>query len=159
MSQVLTRRKRPTAQPLAPRRVAHYDSPGASIGLSRVRIDDVILAVRRGLPYEALRRFSSETGFPLAAVASMIEIPERTLARRRADGRLAPDESERLLRISRVFEKAVGLFEGSVTEAIAWLANPKRALGNHSPFEYARFEVGAREVENLIGRLEHGVFT
>src|SRR5580704_16809172 len=159
MSQVLTRRKRRIAQPLAPRRVAHYDSPGASIGLSRVRIDDVILAVRRGLPYEALRKFSFETGFPLAAVALMIEIPERTLARRKADGRLAPDESERLLRISGVFEKAVGLFEGGVAEAIASLASPKKALANHSPLEYARFEVGAREVENLIGRLEHGVFT
>ena len=159
MSQAVIRRKRRAADRLAPRRTAHYDSPGASLGLSRARTDDLILAVRRGLPYEALRKFSFETGFPPAAVALMIEIPERTLARRKADGRLAPDESERLLRISGVFEKAVGLFEGGVAEAIAWLANPKKALANHSPLEYARFEVGAREVENLIGRLEHGVFT
>jgi putative toxin-antitoxin system antitoxin component (TIGR02293 family) len=159
MSQVLIRKKPPMPQRPAPRRVAHYDSPGASIGLSQARTDDLILAMRRGLPYQALRVFSSETGYSLAAVASMIEIPERTLARRKADGRLASDESERLLRISNVFEKAVELFEGNVADATAWLANPKKALGNHSPLEYARFEVGAREVENLIGRLEHGVFT
>ncbi|MGA8366795.1 MAG: antitoxin Xre/MbcA/ParS toxin-binding domain-containing protein, partial [Candidatus Acidiferrales bacterium] len=103
--------------------------------------------------------FSAVTGFSPSRIASVIEIPDRTLARRKAAGRLAPDESERLLRIATVFEKAVGLFEGDVSEALNWLATPKEALGNNIPLSYSRFEPGAREVENLIGRLEHGVFT
>jgi putative toxin-antitoxin system antitoxin component (TIGR02293 family) len=99
------------------------------------------------------------TGFAPSAIATAIDIPERTLARRRATGRLAPDESERLFRISTVFEKAVALFEGDVPAAINWLTTPKRAIGHQTPWDYSRFEPGAREVENLIGRLEHGVFT
>ncbi len=73
--------------------------------------------------------------------------------------RLAKEESERLLRLSSIFEKAVELFEGDVSGAVNWLTTPKRALEGQTPLQYARTEVGAREVENLIGRLEHGVFS
>jgi putative toxin-antitoxin system antitoxin component (TIGR02293 family) len=58
-----------------------------------------------------------------------------------------------------MFEKIVQLFEGETAAAISWLKSPKKALSNYSPLQYGRFEVGAREVENLIGRLEHGVFS
>jgi uncharacterized protein (DUF2384 family) len=34
-----------------------------------------------------------------------------------------------------------------------------RALGGRSPLDFAQTEPGAREVENVIGRLEHGVFS
>ena len=54
-------------------------------------------------------------------LASIIGIPERTLARRKAVGKLEPDESERLLRVSNLFEKSVELFEGDVTAAVNWL--------------------------------------
>ena len=36
---------------------------------------------------------------------------------------------------------------------------PQRALGGAIPLDIAKTEVGAREVEQIIGRLEQGVFT
>jgi putative toxin-antitoxin system antitoxin component (TIGR02293 family) len=72
---------------------------------------------------------------------------------------LAPEESERLLRISSVFEKAVELFDDDVASAVQWLTTPKKALDGEMPLRYARTEPGAREVEGLIGRLEYGVFS
>jgi putative toxin-antitoxin system antitoxin component (TIGR02293 family) len=141
------------------RPLARYASRGSSLGLSALATNDLIDAVQRGLSFRALETFSSETGFAPASVASLIQIPERTFARRKSSGRLSPDESERLLRISTIFEKAVALFEGNVGEAVEWLTKPKKALGDKVPMSYARSELGAREVENLIGRLEHGVFT
>src|ERR1700676_1962727 len=92
-------------------------------------------------------------------LASIIGIPERTLARRKSTGRLTPDESERLLRISGIFEKAVELHEGDIAAAVNWLTTPKKILNHQSPLVYSRTELGAREVENLIGRLEHGIFS
>jgi putative toxin-antitoxin system antitoxin component (TIGR02293 family) len=91
-------------------------------------------------------------------IAQVLEIPDRTLARRKARGKFARDESEKLLRLSTVFEKAVELFEGDVPSAVAWLKSPKAALEHRTPLDYTRSELGAREVEDLIGRLEHGVF-
>jgi putative toxin-antitoxin system antitoxin component (TIGR02293 family) len=62
-----------------------------------------------------------------------------------------------LVRLSRVVGLALQLFEGGLEEARVWLLSPHAALGNAIPLEFAANEVGAREVENLIGRLEHGI--
>jgi putative toxin-antitoxin system antitoxin component (TIGR02293 family) len=113
----------------------------------------------RGFSYQALAAFETHPGVSLQALAETIGIPERTLARRRASGRLAPEESERILRLSSIFEKAVELFEGDVPSAVNWLTRPKRAFENRTALHDARTEVGVREVENLIGRLERGVFS
>lgn len=89
----------------------------------------------------------------------MVRIPARTLSRRKASGRLSPDESERLLRISRIVDQAVALFEGDHDAAMQWLQTPQPALNREKPLDFARTEIGAREVEDLIGRLEYGVFS
>ena len=59
----------------------------------------------------------------------------------------------------RVFGRALELFEGDSQAAERWLSSPRAALGGATPLELAKTEAGAREVEALIGRLEHGVFS
>lgn len=92
-------------------------------------------------------------------LAELLQVRPRTLNRRRLQRRLPTDESERVLRISRVYNLAVELFEGDDEAARHWLKRPRKSLANGSPLWFARTEPGAREVEDLIGRLEHGVFT
>lgn len=120
---------------------------------------DLIRRIEEGFSFNSFTSFASSSGLPADTLASVIGLPDRTFARRKASGRLAPDESERLLRIANLFEKCVDLFEGDLKAAAAWLTTPKKALDHQSPLDYARTEIGAREVENLIGRLEHGVFS
>jgi putative toxin-antitoxin system antitoxin component (TIGR02293 family) len=136
-----------------------FRSRGASLGLKARDTSELIHHIERGLSFKALQSLESRSGVALPVIAEVIGIPERTLARRRATGTLAPEESERLLRLASIFEKAVQLFEGNVPEAVRWLMTPAKALNRHTPFAYARTELGGREVENLIGRLEHGVFS
>jgi putative toxin-antitoxin system antitoxin component (TIGR02293 family) len=121
--------------------------------------DKLIKLLAKGLPFGLFNTLSDKTGIPALELASILSIPARTLARRKSTGRLAPDESERLIRFAHIFEKTVELFEGRIRPAVNWLRSPKKALSNHSPFEYISFEIGAREVESLIGRLEHGAFS
>ena len=142
-----------------PRRSVRFRKRGASLGLTATRTDDLVDQIDRGLPFKALESLAALSGLSVILIASALRIPERTLARRKATGRLAPDESERLLRVSTVFEQAVKLFEGDVAGAVAWLTGPRKALGHQTPLAYSRTELGAREVENLIGRLENGVFS
>ena len=63
-------------------------------------------------PFKTLQALESRSGLALSRLAEIIGIPERTLARRKVSRKLTPEESERLLRISSVFEDAVDLFEG-----------------------------------------------
>src|SRR5207245_11015835 len=113
-------------------RVASFPRSRNSLGLIATNTDKLIREIERGLPFKSLQTLEKLSGVSATAIASAMGVPERTLARRKAAGRLSPDESERLFRISTVFEKAVELFEGDIPAAVAWLMAPKSALGNRS---------------------------
>jgi putative toxin-antitoxin system antitoxin component (TIGR02293 family) len=113
--------------------------------------------VQKGLSYAALERLRRVLDIPVARFAELIWIAPRTIARRKESGRLKPDESDRLLRMARVTGLALQLFEGDLAEARRWLLAPQPALGGIEPIQLARTEVGAREVEHLVGRLEQGI--
>jgi putative toxin-antitoxin system antitoxin component (TIGR02293 family) len=120
---------------------------------------ELIERVKSGFEFSALESLSLATGQALPELASRVGIPPRTLARRKSAGRLSMEESERVVRLANLYEKAGELFNGNVAGARQWMSQPKKALGGESPLDYAETELGAREVENLIGRLEHGVFS
>ena len=141
------------------RREQKSTTRGSSIGLKDVTTLKVIETIKAGLPYKSIETFHEYTELPVQTIAEAVQIPPRTLVRRKSTGKFQPDESERLLRMSTVFEKAVELFEGERDAAMRWLTTPQPALDNATPFDFARTELGAREVEDLIGRLEHGVYT
>ena len=95
----------------------------------------------------------------LQAASEILFISARSLQRRKVEGRLHADESDRLLRLSRMFGLAIELFEGNRKAAITWMNKRLPELSNTSPLEMSKTEPGALEVERLIGRLEHGVFS
>src|SRR5208283_1830252 len=159
MSEATARALRVAFPPTGPRWVMRFRGRGASLGLGAGDTAQLIQQIERGFSFATLRTLAANSGLAIPLLASIVGIPERTLARRKTAGRLAPDESERLLRISNLFEKCVELFEGDVTAAAHWLTTPKKALNQETPLMYARTEFGAREAEDLIGRLEHGVFS
>jgi putative toxin-antitoxin system antitoxin component (TIGR02293 family) len=120
---------------------------------------ELIQHIKNGLEFSALESLSFVTGQVVPDLAPRVGIPLRTLARRKAAGRLSMEESERVVRLANLYEKASELFNGDTASVRQWMSQPKKALGGESPLDYAATEIGAREVENLIGRLEHGVFS
>ena len=130
---------------------------GGSIGLKEKSVSGLIQKVEQGFSYGAVEKFRKHLCLNLKQVADAIQITPKTLERRKKEGKLHSAESEKLLRYTRLFEMAVALFEGDEREAVEWLNAPNYGLRNVSPLKFAKTEVGAREVEALIVRLEHGV--
>lgn len=129
------------------------------LGLEALDTGRLLRRVEEGFSFCELERFRRNIGLSMNDLADLIQIKPRTLSRRKGEGRLKPEESDRLLRASRVFGRALQLFEGNAEAARNWLFTPRPALGGVVPLAMARTDVGAREVEDLIGRLEHGVFS
>lgn len=127
------------------------------LGLSTFETAALRGRVEAGLSYQSLERVRRALGVPTAQIAEFIWVPARTLARRREARRLQPDESDRLVRLARIVGLALKLFDGELEEARRWLLAPNVALGSEAPVRMASTGVGAREVEHLIGRLEHGI--
>jgi putative toxin-antitoxin system antitoxin component (TIGR02293 family) len=132
---------------------------GHSLGLYAGGSRSLLESINAGFPYKSVINLQKMSGLPLTGIGKVIRVPARTLARRKAQGRLKPAESERLLRLALVLEKATHLHGGDIAAATRWLTSPCRGLGYETPIKMTKTEFGAREVEDLIGRLEHGVIT
>jgi putative toxin-antitoxin system antitoxin component (TIGR02293 family) len=96
-------------------------------------------------------------GLSRAEVAAAVGIPERTLARRRQEGRLHADESSRLVRLARVVARAEQVFEEPAA-AMDWLKAANAALEGATPLSLLDTDIGAESVMDTLGRIEHGVF-
>ena len=132
----------------------HYVS---LLGLRTFDMPKLLERIRKGLSYRAWERFVRNTTLSNDEALSLVQISPRTLQRRKEEGRLHPDESDRLLRATRVYAKTLALFEGNDQHTRQWLISSQPALNGSTPLDYATTELGAREVEDLIGRLEHGI--
>lgn len=134
-------------------------APGHSLGLTASSTADLIRVIERGLPLRSLAQLAEKTGISAERLATAAGIPARVLARRKIAHRFDPSESEKLVRMGLVAERAQHLFSGDAPAAAHWLTTPRAALEGQTPLDYCRTGLGAREVEDLIGRLEHGVFS
>mgnify|MGYP006293818119 CR=1 FL=1 len=117
---------------------------------------ETIEAVREGLPSEALDWVKEQYGLSGSDLADLVHISRRTMSRRRKAGALEPDESERVLRLIRLFALGSAVL-GGAEETRAWFKETNFALGEATPLQYADTEPGARRVERLLGEIDHGV--
>lgn len=116
-----------------------------------------IALVRQGISASAVDAAVRVMGIGQTELARALDIPERTLARRKKEGVLSRDESGKLVRLARVVERAVEVFEDE-RAALAWLKNPNASLGGSSPLSLLDTDLGSVAVVNTLGRIEQGVF-
>lgn len=150
--------RRPQKQ-LGPAFVDKKASLGALLDITVVETNQLIERIERGFDFRSLERFIERTHLPKEDAIGLVKISSRTMHRRKEAGKLSSEESDRLVRAARIIDQTRQLFENDVKAANRWLSTPQPALSGATPLEYARTEVGAREVEALINRLEYGVFS
>jgi putative toxin-antitoxin system antitoxin component (TIGR02293 family) len=116
------------------------------------------LAVR-GLEPEVALDLAKRFDISQDRLSELAQIAKTTLHRRIKEHQpLAQDESERVIRLYTVYQKAVEVFEDE-ERAARWFSSRPKALGGKTPLEFMKTEPGARYVEKLLGRIEHGVFS
>lgn len=125
---------------------------------SKLDVHEIIL---RGLPRAALSHVVSQA--PVLRqdeVASAVGMSVRTVQRLGAEprGRLSKEQSGRTWKFAELLAKATDVF-GSRAEAERWLKTPAIALEQRSPLELLGSPAGVELVEQLLGRLEYGVYT
>jgi putative toxin-antitoxin system antitoxin component (TIGR02293 family) len=114
--------------------------------------------VRDGLPLEEFHATQELLGLTEERLGSLLGMSRATLHRRKKTGNLDRAESDRLVRYARLFSRAAAAL-GGVEGARSWLLAPAVAFHGECPLDFADTEIGAREVEALLGRIEHGVFS
>lgn len=116
--------------------------------------------IRSGLPAAVVVELELAFEVPRRQIAVVLDISLTTLNRLiKTGGRLSSVQSDRVIRIARLRDAAFLLMEGDEQAAIQWVKSPLVILGNETPLQHSDTEMGAREVEDLIGRIRHGVFS
>lgn len=149
MAQMALARARHIAEALGGRKVLK-----AEVGSAQA----LLRSVESGLPYGSLDALTERFGLSRAEVAGALRLPLRTLARRKRERKLHADESDRLVRLARVATTAARVL-GHERTAGSWLRDANVALGGERPIDLLRTDLGARQVEDVLGRIEFGVYS
>ncbi len=112
-------------------------------------------AIREGFPPAVVEELMRSSGLTLKELAESLDLSPRSLQRRRHGGRLARFESDRLYRLARIVALAHQSL-GNQTLVMRWLRKSNRALGGIAPIAAIDTELGARQVENVLGRIAYG---
>jgi putative toxin-antitoxin system antitoxin component (TIGR02293 family) len=111
-----------------------------------------------------------DDGLPIAALYRIIDdgmlneselehfISKRTLSRRKGEKKLNSEESDLMARVARLSGFAVEVF-GSKEKAYKWMRTPNKALRNNLPLNLLKTDLGARLVETILGRIDHGIYS
>lgn len=111
-------------------------------------------AIREGFPHAVVEELMRASGLTLKELAGALDLSVRSLQRRRR-GRLARFESDRLYRMARLLALARETL-GDEARANRWLKRTNRALGGLAPIAAIDTELGARQVEDILGRIAYG---
>lgn len=127
------------------------------LGRSVSRLADFDAMVREGFSWATASHAKEALSISDREFASLLEMSPRTLARKKKDqSKLDLVASDRLFRLVRIVSLAKEVLEGR-EQALSWLNKPQVGLGGRVPMDLIRTEAGAREVEQLLGRIEYGV--
>jgi len=129
------------------------------LGKAIKKPDDLAQLVRKGLPAGSVTALAEKLHVGKAVLSLKLGIPQRTLTRRLSQtSLLTPAESDRTVRMARVYANAVEMI-GDEQKAIEWLSTPNRALGGERPLDQLDTDTGARMVEDILGRIAYGVYS
>ncbi|MEO7559782.1 MAG: antitoxin Xre-like helix-turn-helix domain-containing protein [Nitrosospira sp.] len=113
--------------------------------------------VRKGIPAPAIDAVIQLVNLRQIELSRALDIPERTLVRRKKEGVLNREESGKLLRLARIVERAAEVFEEGPA-ALDWIKSPNASLGGATPLSMLDTDLGAGSVMDTLGRIEHGIF-
>ncbi len=117
---------------------------------------DLADRVRRGFPFAALSAVMDDYGISRDVACEVLQLSSRNFLRRRDQKRLSPVESDRLYRLARVLAHANRVFEDP-DESAEWIQTPNAALGKQEPLTLLDTDIGVQQVDQVLGRIEHGI--
>ena len=121
---------------------------------------EIAAMIKKGLPTRAIDRLKKALDLNDEEISSTLGVSQKTVSRLRSQPakKLGVGVGDRLYRAAHIFSLATTVF-GNEDTAREWLRSPNIGLGNQVPLDLLAIEAGAREVEDLLGRIEHGILS
>ncbi len=151
------------AKPGSSRHVSEQAAAYATIPAIRVLPEktgsfELIAQSRLGLGHAEVRQVATLLELTIRELSILLSLNERTMARRLVDGSLNKVESERLLLLMALAAHGLRVFEDQ-GKFNRWLRRPLEMLGNQTPLQLLDTATGFQVVDQVLGRIEYGVYS
>lgn len=119
---------------------------------------DLLKLARKGISKKSLLALARKISLTIEEVASVLHISERTLQRYTPDTLIKTAYADRAIELALLYERGVDVL-GSERAFNSWMKSPNLALGGETPFNLLDTRIGFTMVLDVLGRIEHGVFS
>jgi len=119
--------------------------------------NDFIAVIRQGIPKKAIDTLIEKTGIPATDMAIIMRLSDRTLRRYKPQTLLNPEQSERVVELSKLYSRGEDVF-GHLDNFKEWMNSTVMALGNKKPKEFLDTSIGISILQDELGKIEHGIF-
>jgi len=120
---------------------------------------DFIRIATNGLNANVIQNFRNHFDLSIDTTARMLCVSEPSIYRwLKTEKTLDRNLSIKLLEITKLFLHGVEVF-GERSNFFKWLNLPNHALGGMQPTELIEIPEGVSKIHNILGRIEHGVYS
>jgi putative toxin-antitoxin system antitoxin component (TIGR02293 family) len=120
---------------------------------------DLIPLSKNGLPISAFKQLQDRYQIGNKKMSELVGMSESTLQRRyRAKGRLSEIESQTVLQLAELWSQGMYIFEDE-SDLRSWLNSEILALGRVAPLSLLGTPLGRNHVQELLLRLEWGIYS
>lgn len=133
---------------------------GADVVTQPIHSDfDIISLSNEGITKASLDALIGHIGISKKAFSeNILHASVKTLERKKSTDKLNLHTSSIVIEIAKVVEHAFDVFEDE-EKARKWLNSPVRALNNHKPVDLFYLPTGLKMVDDILGRIEEGVYS
>ena len=119
---------------------------------------DLYETSRIGLPKMAFLHLVANLNVSMRSMTRLLNVAERTIQRKGDHDLLDISTSEQILQIAEVFSRGNDVFESSENFQ-KWMNSENLSLGGKRPIDLLPSRYGAQMILDVIGRIEHGVYS
>ena len=146
------------------RTTKHYDDLQKILGKKYIRTKiespfDFITIASKGVNANIIVNFRNHFNIPRSYASELLNVSEPTIYRWiRSNKKLDRNYSVQLFELTDLFLFGSEVFESKIN-FFKWLELPNAALGGLEPKELLEVPGGIAKVKDLLGRIEHGVYS
>ena len=147
-------------EPMVVYNVANYSPMVAMMGNQYANPTDfdLLQLARKGISKKALVALAKKVSLTLEEIATVLHISERTLQRYTPTTLVKTEYADKAIELARLYERGADVL-GSEKAFSGWVKTPNMALGGEIPFNILDTRIGFKMVLDILGRIEHGVFS
>lgn len=119
---------------------------------------DLLKLARKGISKKSLLALAKQISLTIEEVAAVLHISERTLQRYTPTTLVKTEYADRAIELALLYERGIDVL-GSERAFSRWIKSPNFALGGEIPFNLLDTRIGFTMVLDILGRIEHGVFS